>query len=203
MLPPYCPSCRTSVDPRLELEREADWGHSAWFLWVGPESVSQRPEVEGVVSPPSPGSRRGSHGGLQEAVAGVGRQSSEGTTFPSSLDHPVNTRSRSRPKQAVLDCTPVTRHGCPDLRKRRSEASLGGRLDSLRAPCVVVGIESRRLRCKQPSLLPSGPALRSERRLDQGPTMALMTLGVRKAAPTFAMYRLEASSPVPNAILAG
>jgi hypothetical protein len=42
------------------------------------------------------------------------------------------------------------------------------------------------------------------RRLDQvAPMVALMTLGVLKAAPTLAMYKLEASSPRPNAMLAG
>jgi hypothetical protein len=35
------------------------------------------------------------------------------------------------------------------------------------------------------------------------PMVALMTLGVLNAAPTLAMYRLEASSPRPNAMLAG
>jgi hypothetical protein len=33
--------------------------------------------------------------------------------------------------------------------------------------------------------------------------VALITLGVPKAAPTLAMYKLEASSPRPNAMLAG
>jgi hypothetical protein len=45
---------------------------------------------------------------------------------------------------------------------------------------------------------------RTPRRLDQvAPMVALMTLGVPKAAPTLAMYKLEASSPRPNAMLAG
>ena len=35
------------------------------------------------------------------------------------------------------------------------------------------------------------------------PMVALMTLGVLNAAPTLAMYKLEASSPRPNAMLAG
>lgn len=34
-------------------------------------------------------------------------------------------------------------------------------------------------------------------------TVALITLGVLKAAPTFARYRLAASSPEPKATLAG
>jgi hypothetical protein len=45
---------------------------------------------------------------------------------------------------------------------------------------------------------------RTRRRLHQlAPMVALMTLGVPKAAPTLAMYKLEASSPRPNAMLAG